>query len=372
MTSLLLDAYKHYGIDPNKVNSTGNTALLVACKMGQKTCAAAMAECDLVDTSICDKSGRSGEEWLEIAQHEESEDEEPSRQLADRPSSVSSNRSMSTLNGYQTPINGGRHSRLGMYTPLGGNKHYLRRGNRRSHTGSMQRSVSRLSSGGSGEGLTSSRLAEHAREKEPKTVRFSDSTEKIHTILTSRGNHQIRTASPSDFRNEVQHVFHVSPFDCFNPDHNDRASRRLSSSSYQPSSASVTGQVPRNMISQNNPYNLHSWRGQVKQMFDAFNFQFSPSYRKGVILEPEPDESDLQSCDTPSIRPPSGSSRVSNLESETASVASKPRSAGRRQSVALKAGIVGTLQVAADPRHRRPSICSNVSGISGKSRKQNK
>ena len=364
LTSLLLNAYVQYEINPNKVNSSGNTSLIVACKMGQKACASILAACEAVDSSVCDKGGRSGDEWFQMVSNEESDDEETQSQL-ERQNSVSSIRSLSTLSGCATGLAvGGRHSRLGMYTPLGGSRHYNRQYKRvRREGGGMQRSVSRLSACEQPErGLTDKR----SNDNEAKMVRFSDSTEQIHNILNNRHNQQIRSASPADFRNQAQCVFHVSPFDCFNPSNIPRTS-----SAFMPPSpvTSNVRQVAAHRTQEHHPFKLHSWRGQFKQLFDTFNFQFSPSFRKGV---PPQEDIEPPSCDTPSIRPPSGSTRVSDVDSETASQVSKPRSAGRRQSIAIKAGIVGTLQVAGDQnKTRRPSISSNVSSLSGKQNKKN-
>ena len=131
LTKKLMDAYKRYQINVNSKNSSGNTPILVACKMGQKGCANCLMECN-VDIDICDKNGRSTIEWL-ASVNEDSGDEEQ-----ERSASVSSLHSMSTIAG--TMSQAGRHSRVGMYTPLGGPRHSRRMfKNRRTPGRSMSR-----------------------------------------------------------------------------------------------------------------------------------------------------------------------------------------------------------------------------------------
>ena len=158
----------------------------------------------------------------------------------------------------------------------------------------------------------------------------------------------IPTANPSDFRNLPECVFHVTdPSSCFNTSNEPQTvTNQLGQTEYinrgQNTNTGVNG----------NPYDLSSWRVEVKRLFDNYNFQFHPSFRKSVPpYDPETDPSLA-----PSIRPPSSIPCSEHADSETASQASKPRSAGRRLSR------VTNLLVEPPTRQRRPSITSIVKG----------
>ena len=311
---------------------------------------------------ICDNGGKSSEEWVKQVNFQENNEKE-----SQRPDSVSSIQSLNTSNEYAAfKLNvGGRHSRLGLHTPSGGNIHYSRKEQRITPRGDQraQRVESIMSRNDPVEYLTMACLVK--QNDEPKTLRFSDSTEQIHNMFTNRHTQQIRSASPADFRNQAQSVFHLSPLDCFSSSH---ITPRLPTSTTHPSFLSLSRHISRaSSKEESNTYNVYNWRGQVKQLFDDFNFQFSPSFRKGVVMDLETGESNLPSSDIPSIRPPSVST---DIDSETESVTSKPKYAGRKQSVTLKAGLIGTLLVAADHRTRRLSVSSSVSTLSTKHRKR--
>lgn len=257
----LLITYSKYGLNVNKVNRNGETALIQAWKAGNYECGDVLVKYDGVDTSIKDNAkGLTAREWQQISRKRTQ-----NWQAGKEQQYSAMNRPKSALKQIQLNHGSGRESLSKRHAP-------------------PSAPVRRRSIG-----------PNFGKENDLENDPLPAGLRKAKTSI------YYPPASVTDLRNNPQYIFQVSPVDFFTcpkkqgsfPFAGEKFSLDNSSSRLR-----ITPRVRKTEIAGGSS----SWRAALKTYLNQYNFQFAHSYRKTAIPpEPEPEENLEERPESPAV-----------------------------------------------------------------------